>query len=225
MRTLFKCKKYEVLSTEGLRYETSFDRMCGWKNSHFPVFNTKDGLFVQVGTEVRSFIPKRAVYAFRYYDEAGQLSEPWTAIFCTLEGEDHECVILGRYSQSPADDFLDSLSPFDDIPSGFYRCEREYPEIFYLDRERTRPYRPNLEKVTVPHTASCKSEDGEYVIGGFRYNPETEKIEIVPLRFDEVYIDFETGNISKLSHDVEEKRVFLTSDACKEWCKDNFVVV
>lgn len=147
MRAIFKSEKYEVLSTEGLHYETFSSNLCGGKNTHFPVFKEKENLFVQVGTEVKSFIPKCIVYAFRYYDDAGQLSEPWTAIFCSLEGEEQDCVILGHYAQSPSDDYLDSLSPFSDIPSGFYRSWREAPDIFSLDRERNRPYRPALVNI------------------------------------------------------------------------------
>ena len=225
MRTLFKCKKYEVLSTDGLRYETSFSRLCTGKNTHLPVFDKKEDLYVQVGTEVKTFTPKRIVYAFRYYDEDGQLSEPWTAIFCSLEGEEHDCVILGRFAQSPADDYLDSLSPFDDVACGFYRCWREAPDIFFYDRERNRPYRPDLSKVTVPNNASCKDADGNYIIGGFRYNPDTEEIEIVPLVFKEVYMDVADGQIRRRIPDVEEGKVFLTSEACKRWCKDHFIVV
>ena len=225
MRIIFKCRKYEVLSTEGLRYETSVSNLCGEKNSHFPIFNGKDNIFVQVGTEVRAFTPKRLIYGFRYYDDAGQLSEPWTAIICQLEGEEQDCVVLGRFAQSRDDDYLDSLSPFSDIPSGFYRSWREAPDIFFYDRERKKPFYPNLENVRLPNNARCKDADGNYVIGGFRYNPETEDIEVVPLNIKEVYMDPVNRRIYVSIPDVEEGKVFLSRSACKEWCKEHFIVV
>ena len=69
MRALFQCKKYEVLSMDGLRYETKLDRLYNAdKQTHVPIFHMDKDLFVQVGNEVRKFVPKLIRYGFRYYD-------------------------------------------------------------------------------------------------------------------------------------------------------------
>ena len=38
-------------------------------------------------------------------------------------------------------------------------------------------------------------------------------------------MDVEEGYIRRCIPDVEEGKVFLTSEACKKWCKDHFIVV
>ena len=87
MRIIFTCKTYEVLSMDGLRYETKLDRLYNAdKQTHIPIFERDKDLFVQVGNEVRKFDPKLIRYGFRYYDNDGNLSQPFTAVICELEG-------------------------------------------------------------------------------------------------------------------------------------------
>ena len=151
MRALFQCKKYEVLSMDGLRYETKLDRLYNAdKQTHIPIFERDKDLFVQVGNEVRKFDPKLIRYGFRYYDNDGNLSQPFTAVICELEGETSDCVILGKYAQSADDDYWDSLSPFSDVPCGRWTFWEVVPDIFFYDRERTRRKPYSLHRVKIP---------------------------------------------------------------------------
>lgn len=99
-----------VLSLEGLTYTTSFTEMVK-EQTHIPMFEDKE-YFYLADDKYQGFIPTKCLYGFRYQMEDGQMSRPYTAVFCTIDGE--EAVILAEYAQSHADDEFDSMSPYSD---------------------------------------------------------------------------------------------------------------
>lgn len=224
MRALFQCKKYEVLSMDGLRYETKLDRLYNAdKQTHIPIFERDKDLFVQVGNEVRKFDPKLIRYGFRYYDNEGNLSQPFTAVICELEGETSDCVILGKYAQSANDDYWDSLSPFSDVPSGRWNFWQDVPEIFFYDRERTRRKPYGLYKVNIP-CGGFWPENGDRVVYAFRYNPEKEEIEAFPTEIQELSFK-PNGEMIVKAKEIDEGNAFWTREDCRAWCKENFIVI
>lgn len=224
MRTIFKGKKYEVLSMDGLRFETNFDHIYNTdKNSHVPIFELEKELFVQVGTGVRKFIPKLIRYAFRYYDNEDNLSEPLTAVICELEGEDGDCVILGKYAQSAADDYWDSLSPYSDMPTGRWDFWSEVPDIFFSDRDRNKGKPYYLRRVETPG-GNYQYKDGDNYICGYRYNPDKNDIEIIPIEIQELYYEPDGHKIIH-AREIDEGKAFWNSIDCFLWCKQNYIVL
>jgi hypothetical protein len=59
--------------------------------------------------------------------EDGQMSRPYTAVFCTIDGE--EAVILAEYTQSHADDEFDNMSPYSDC-CGVWRFWSRKPSFY-----------------------------------------------------------------------------------------------
>lgn len=102
--------KILVLSLEGLNYTTSFTSL-DQEQTHIPMFEDKE-YFYLADCKFQSFHPTKCVYGFRYQKEDGEMSGPYTAVFCTINGE--EAVILGSYAQSHADDEFDNMSPYSD---------------------------------------------------------------------------------------------------------------
>ena len=217
MKTIFACSKYEVLSLDGLRYETSFTHIHNsLQSTHLPLFGESDNLFVQVGRSVRRFVPKQSIYGFRYYNNEGQLSDPWSAIVCELEGESSDCVILGRYSQSRD-------CELDDYEYGRFSFWKIFPEIFYADRARDRRIIPGLNRV-FPN-----AESSEYVIPdrpvlAYTYSPELGKIVRIPVEVQFCAIDAK-GQRTIRCQAVDEGTAFWDSAACSRWCFDNFIVL
>ena len=224
MRALFQCKKYEVLSMDGLRYETKLNRLYNAdKQTHIPIFKRDKDLFVQVGNEVRKFDPKLIRYGFRYYDNEGNLSQPFTAVVCELEGECADCVILGKYAQSADDDYWDSLSPYSDVPCGRWKFWQDVPEIFFYDRERTRRKPYGLYKVNIP-CGGFWPENGDRVVHAFRYNPEKEAIEAFRTEIQELSFKPNGEKIIK-AKEIDEGKAFWTRHDCQAWCRKNFIVL
>ena len=115
MKTIYSSPASEpnpilVLSLEALTYTTSFSEMEKGQ-THIPMFEDKDYFYLADG-RFQGFRPTRCLYGFRYQMEDGQMSKPYTAVFCTIDGE--EAVILAEYAQSSADDEFDSMSPYSD---------------------------------------------------------------------------------------------------------------
>ena len=115
MKTIYSSPASEpnpilVLSLEALTYTTSFSEMEKGQ-THIPMFEDKDYFYLADG-RVQGFRPTRCLYGFRYQMEDGQMSKPYTAVFCTIDGE--EAVILAEYAKSSADDEFDSMSPYSD---------------------------------------------------------------------------------------------------------------
>ena len=105
-----ECNKILVLSLEGLNYTTSFTSL-DQEQTHIPMFEDKEYFYLADG-KFQSFHPTKSVYGFRYQKEDGEMSKPYTAVFCIINGED--AVILGSYAQSHADDEFDNMSPYSD---------------------------------------------------------------------------------------------------------------
>ena len=224
MRALFQCKKYEVHSMDGLRYETKLNRLYyADKQTHIPIFKRDTDLFVQVGNEVRKFVPKLIRYGFRYYDNEGNLSQPFTAVICELEGETSDCVILGKYAQSADDDYWDSLSPYSDVPCGRWKFWQDVPEIFFYDRERTRRKPYGLYKVNIP-CGGFWPENGDRVVHAFRYNPEKEEIEAFRTEIQELSFKPNGEKIIK-AKEIDEGKAFWTRQDCQAWYRKNFIVL
>ena len=99
-----------VLSLEDLTYTTSFSEMEKGQ-THIPMFEDKEYFYLADG-RFQGFRPTRCLYGFRYQMEDGQMSKPYTAVFCTIDGK--EAVILAEYAQSSADDEFDNMSPYSD---------------------------------------------------------------------------------------------------------------
>lgn len=199
MKTIFTSKEINVLSLEGLEYTTNFSSVIAG-STHLPVFSrSQEKYFVHMGEELRWFIVNKTVYGFRYYDENGELSPYWTAIFCQLEGEDSECVILGRYFKNADAELLESSW---ELPYGYFRPETSYPRVFYKDKEsfvRMECYRPDLTHM-----------HGSFV--AYRYDEEkhaavSEKIEI-----DLYYID--RFGKTHIERKVDGKTWFDTEREC-----------
>jgi len=135
MKTIFKSEEITVLSTKDLRYRTDFtpDAIVPKVSTHYPIFyhHCDQHWFVRMGEDVREIRFHKSTFGFRYYDEEGRLSPYWTAIFCQMEGEEDECVILARFYQNDACDYFDRLSPYDDVPSGRWQFESSCPSVFF----------------------------------------------------------------------------------------------
>lgn len=99
-----------VLSLEGLKYTVSFTEMVA-DQTHIPMFEDKEYYYLADG-KFQGFRPTKCLYGFRYEQPDGELSKPYTAVFCTIDGE--EAVILAEYAQSHADDEFDNMSPYSD---------------------------------------------------------------------------------------------------------------
>ena len=115
MKTIYSSPASEpnpilVLSLEDLTYTTSFSEMEKGQ-THIPMFEDKEYFFLADG-KFQGFRPTRCLYGFRYQMEDGQMSKPYTAVFCTIDGE--EAVLLAEYAQSSADDEFDNMSPYSD---------------------------------------------------------------------------------------------------------------
>lgn len=115
MKTIYSSQASEpnpilVLSLEDLTYTTSFSEMEKGQ-THIPMFEDKEYFYLADG-KFQGFRPTRCLYGFRYQMEDGQMSKPYTAVFCTIDGE--EAVILAEYAQSSADDEFDNMSPYSD---------------------------------------------------------------------------------------------------------------
>ena len=95
-----------VLSLEGLKYKVSFTEMVA-DQTHIPMFEDKEYYYLADG-KFQGFRPTKCLYGFRYEQPDGELSKPYTAVFCTIDGE--EAVILAEYAQSHADDEFDNMS-------------------------------------------------------------------------------------------------------------------
>ena len=80
------------------------------------------------------------------------MSLPYIATFCEMEGvENCICAILGKYSQSHNDDWIQNASPFADLPYGRMDFWRKIPRVFYKnekDYQDKKCFLPKLEKVT-----------------------------------------------------------------------------
>ena len=62
------------------------------------------------------------------------MSKPYTAVFCTIDGE--EAVILAEYAQSSADDEFDSMSPYSDC-YGVWKFWSRKPSFYGDINERS----------------------------------------------------------------------------------------
>ena len=217
MKKIFACSKYEVLSLDGLRYETAFTHFHrSLKNTHLPYFENKDNLFVQVGNTVRRFVFKESIYGFRYYDDDGNLSAPWSAIVCELEGESFDCVILGRYSESRD-------CELNDFEYGSFNFWMEYPEIFFADRERKTRIRPGMFRVM----SSCDSSQyilNDVPVPACAYDPEMEKILPVSVEVQRCSVDA-NGKKTIICRDIDEQKAFWDRGKCMDWCFKNFIVL
>ena len=130
MKTIYSSPASEpnpilVLSLEDLKYTTSFSEMEKGQ-THIPMFEDKEYFFLADG-KFQGFRPTKAVYGFRYQMEDGQMSRPYTAVFCTIDGE--EAVILAEYAQSHADDEFDNMSPYSDC-YGVWRFWSRKPSFY-----------------------------------------------------------------------------------------------
>lgn len=115
MKTIYSSPASEpnpilVLSLEDLTYTTFFSEMEKGQ-THIPMFEDREYFYLADG-KFQGFRPTRCLYGFRYQMEDGQMSMPYTAVFCTIDGE--EAVILAEYAQSSADDEFDNMSPYSD---------------------------------------------------------------------------------------------------------------
>lgn len=201
---------------EGLRYETTFDRTPGAGNTHVPYFPGDEPKYLQIGREVREFFPTKSIYAFRYYDNDGVLSKPWSATICRIEGEESECVVLAEYSQSI--DYEESRE------YGFFNFWRRYPEIFFRDREREKNLTPYFRRVDINPSAGKWDEEHNKLVCGWAYDPVKEKIAVTPFEVQEYSVDMQ-GCPRLVSAALEEEKVFIRDYKCKEWCKKNFIVL
>lgn len=174
MKKIFASEEMEVLSLEGLNYTTNFSCVIEG-SSHVPVFDNKlEKYYVHMGEEIRGFVINKTLYGFRYYDDNGELSPYWTAIFCQLEGEDSECVILGRYYQNGDADYMDSCW---ELPCGRYSPKSSSPMVFYRSKEdfvNMRYYFPKLYKVAEEFVA-------------YKYDINEHKAISCPVQIDSYY--------------------------------------
>ena len=202
MKKLFASKEIEVLSLEGLNYTTNFDHVSK-TSSHVPIFNKEKDqktFYVHMGEEIRSFEFNKVVYGFRYYDDNGELSPFWTAIFCQLEGEESECVILGRYYQNADADFMDGCW---ELPYGIYRPQSSYPKVFYRSKEdfvKMHCYHPNLFKVNETFVA-------------YRYDVQNHQAVSEPIQID-CYYRTASGERHVVKSAIDGKIWFDTKEAC-----------
>lgn len=221
MRYIFKTDNYEILSLEDLRYETSFDRIYNEKekNTHLPVFDVNENTYVKMGEELRQFFFIKSTYAFRYYDNGGVVSPRWTAIFCKLEGEPKDCVILSRFAQSSSDDSFDNLNPYGDIPTGRWSFWSEYPRIFFKERDGKNPFKPSMQRVWIRSDMTRWDENLNTCILGYAYDSESMAEVHRPVTIEEYYIDRKRCHI--VSKQLEQKKVFLMRHEFYMWCKEN----
>lgn len=179
-KIIFKSFDHEILSTEGLSYKTGFTKV--YKDAtHLPSFSEYgiENYYVMVGNECRSFTPGMSVYGFSYQQEDGTWSEPMTAIFCRIGDIEEECVILGNYSQSSADDYWDSLSPYGDVPCGRWDFWSKYPMIFRKN-ENGQPVIPERLKNLRPDMSRLRFTTRDGVICGYGVDPENGTVGLRP---------------------------------------------
>lgn len=178
---IFKSSDHEILSTDGLIYTTAFG-IVAQGATHIPSFRKPDNedFYILVDKEYRTFQPSKTVFGLSYQQEDGSFSEPLTAIFCHIGGIEEECVVLGTFSQSHANDVFDSLSPYDDIPTGRWTFWEKYPKIFFYVRAGLEPVRENMLYLTPQMVPLRFNKDREGRIYGYGLNPETGDISSLP---------------------------------------------
>ena len=103
MKTIYSSPASEpnpilVLSLEDLKYTTSFSEMEKGQ-THIPMFEDKEYFFLADG-KFQGFRPTKAVYGFRYQMEDGQMSKPYTAVFCTIYGKTARTLTATAYGSS-----------------------------------------------------------------------------------------------------------------------------
>lgn len=209
MKKIFASEEIEVLSLEGLNYTTNFDHVVKG-SSHLPVFSKDQEMYyVHMGEEIRSFVIHKVQYGFRYYDDNGEQSPLWTAIFCQLEGEDSECVILGRYYQNSDADYLDSCW---EIPYGIYHPRSSYPKVFYRSKEdfvNMRNCVPSLYRVSPDFVA-------------YKYDAIQHKAVALPIQVDEYYRT-RTGELHVVKSIIDDKVWFNSEHACEVYHRQRIV--
>lgn len=198
MKRIYKSKEIEVLSLEGLSYTTKFDHLEEG-STHIPRFDKEqERYFVHMGEELRGFTINKIVYGFRYYDEDGNLSPMRTAIFCNLDKEDNECVILGKYWQNYDADLLSGLGPYDDLPCGRFHCESSIPKVFYKSKEdfvQAYCYSPELYDI------------GRKALTGYKYDVDEQRAVEVNVPVDLYCIDQYNG-ITIIRNAVDNENIF-----------------
>ena len=200
MKRIYKSDEIEVLSIEGLKYTTKFDHLEE-DSTHIPVFDKEqERYFIHMGDELRGFTINKIVYGFRYYDEDGNLSPMWTAIFCNLDKEDSECVILGKYWQNYDADLLDNLSPYDDLPCGRFHFESSKPKVFYKSEKNfvnNQRYFPKLCNVNANHR----------LLTGYQYDVDRQRAVKVDVPVELYCIDQYNG-ITIIRNEIDNKNIF-----------------
>lgn len=200
MKKIFASEEFEVLSLEGLNYTTNFNSVIE-DSSHLPVFSTKqEKYYVHMGEEIRCFVVHKTQYGFRYYDKNGELSPHWTAVFCQLEGEDSECVILGRFYQNADADFMDSCW---ELPHGIYHPRSSFPRVFYRSKEdfvNMKCYCPDLYKVNDMFVA-------------YKYDVHEHKAVSAPIQID-AYYRTPSGELHIDKNSIDGKVWFANEQDC-----------
>ena len=187
MRIIHKGEDYEILSAQGLNYRTDFtpDAIVPEISTHFPILyhHYDQHWFVKVGDDIREIRYKKSIFGFRYYDDKGNLSPYWTAVFCQMEGEEEDVVILGHYYQCRNSDYWDSLSPFADVPSGRWDFHSSYPRIFGKSKDHFPRYgeKPDLKRVDMERYG-CRKGAKEYIFDYIKFTSDsTNSYIITPL--------------------------------------------
>lgn len=178
---IIKTDDHEILSLEGLDYRIAFSTIPVGA-THIPSFRAEkdEDFFIKVGDEYRTFKPGKSVFGFSYKQEDGTYSEPLTAVFCHIGGIEGACVVLGKYSQSSADDMFDGLSPYDDIPSGRWNFCCKYPQIFFSVHKNYEPVPENMLYLR-PHMIRVRLSPGsDRKLYGYGPDPETGEIKLFP---------------------------------------------
>ncbi len=178
---IFKTFDHEILSTKDLVFTTAFDKVAQGA-THIPSFRKPDNekFFILVDKEYRTFQPGKTVFGLSYQQEDGTFSEPLTAIFCHIGGIEEECIVLGTFSQSHANDVFDSLGPYDDIPTGRWDFWEKYPKIFFYVKDGLELIRENMLFLTPQMVHLRFNKDREGKLYGYGLDPDSGEIKLFP---------------------------------------------
>ena len=210
------CNPYvKVLSLNGLEYRTDFNCLYYGLQS-IPIFT--DGCFFvkKHSRRALAFTPLKSMAMFRYVEENGELSRPYSAVFCKLEGEEDECVILTSYVYYPRTHFFMRFPAFAPQPVFFKTLE---------DFKDGHLYIPRMMKIEVGNDPYVENDDGRLIVA---YSPSIDLDRKIPslkvVTIDYLYYSFKDKKIHYKCKTVQKRRAFFSKQEClneigRSWAK------
>lgn len=195
----------KVYSLTGLEYRTDFSCLP-WGLHRIPIFTDGNFYVKKHSRKALEFTPLRTMAMFRYVDENGEFSIPYSAIFCNLEGEEDECVILRKYDDAPR-------------IHKFVRFPAYAPKSIFFksldDFKLDNIYIPRMMEIEVGIDPYLENKEGRLIVA---YNPIIDIDRKMPtlkvVTIDYLYYSFKDRKIHYKCKAVEKRRAFFSKQEC-----------